>query len=159
MEYKYPRNALYIICPFCRLEYSLRAKFGADIFFVTVSGGVINFHSDETLGLDEFLKREQITDIYLVNDVSCNFIKEAINSEKGFGLHCEKHLRELSKKISDDIDKLSVNEKKELLAKTNVLTQLNFLNSHNLIKDETSQINIKVHGMIINENRGFEIIN
>lgn len=118
----------------------------------------MNFHTDETFGLSEFLKREQITDIYLVNDVSCNFIEEAINGKQEFGLNCERQFRELLKKLSADFENLYLKEKKELLAKTNVLAQLNYLNTQNFLKDEIPQFKIRVHGMITDKNRGFEIL-
>ncbi len=152
-------NALFIICPFCQIEYFLRAKFGEDILFVTVPGGVLNVHTQEILGMREFIKREQITDVYLVNNISCNFIEEAIAGDKEFGLHCEKQFRELSKKLSGDFENLSLKEKKKLLAKSNVLTQLECLKSRSLFKDETSQININVHGIITDKNNEFQIIN
>lgn len=153
-----PYNCLFIICPFCQLEYFLRAKFGEKVFFYTVPGGVLNFHTDETFWLSEFLRREQITDIYLVNDVSCNFIEEAINGKQEFGLNCERQFRELLKKLSADFENLYLKEKKELLAKTNVLAQLDYLKTQNFLKDEIPQDKIRVHGMITDKNRGFEIL-
>ncbi len=154
-----PCNILFITCPFCQLEHFLRAKFGEKVFFYTVPGGVLNFQTDETLGLIEFLKREQITDIYLVNDVSCNFIEGTINGKQEFGLNCEKQFRELLKKLSADFENLHLKEKKELLAKTNVFAQLDYLNTQNFLKDEITQVKIGVHGMLTDKNRGFEILN
>jgi len=153
-----PSNILFIICPFCQLEHFLRAKFGEKVFFYTVPGGVLNFHTVETFWLSEFLRREQITDLYLVNDVSCNFIEEAINGKQEFGLNCERQFRELLKKLSADFESLYLKEKKELLAKTNVLAQLNYLKTQNFLKDEIPQDKIRVHGMITDKNRGFEIL-
>lgn len=152
-------NALFIICPFCQLEHFLQSKFGDKIYFHTVAGGVLNFQTDDILVLLDFLKREQITDIYLVNDVSCSFIEDTINGKKEFGLQCEKQFRDLFKKFSSEFEQLYVNEKKELLARSNILTQLEYLNQNSLLKDEASGIDIKAHGIITDKKRGFEILN
>lgn len=147
-------NSLFIVCPFCQLEYFLRSKFGDDIFFFTVAGGVMKFGSDENPGLEELLNREKISDIYLVNDISCNFIEDAIDGKEEFGLRCEKQLREVLKKHSHGFEDLTISEKKEHLAKSNILNHLGFLISRNLNKNEISQKSINFHGMITDKKRG-----
>ncbi|MEO5946087.1 MAG: hypothetical protein ABIP79_04685 [Chitinophagaceae bacterium] len=153
-----PHNDLYIVCPFCRLEYFLRTKFGDNIFIITVPAVVLNSHHVEDWALNEFLKREKITDIYLVSDTSCNFIEEAINGDKEFGLNCEIRLRELCNNLSIDLERLDLLcDKKELLAKSIALAQIQFLKAEFTFKDETTKINI--HGMITDKNSGYKIIN
>lgn len=140
------QNALFIICPFCQLENFLRTKYGDDLFFITAPAAVLNFNADEVLALKEFFKREHITDIYLVNDVGCNFNDEAIKNKKEFGLHCEKQLRVLLNSNSKSQD--SLRTKNELLAENNILKQLEYLNSEEIFKHEISALGINIHGII-----------
>ena len=91
--------------------------------------------------------------IYLVNDVSCNFIEEAINNKKEFGLHCEKELRMLLQNSNSIIEsKNSLETKKEMLAENNVRKQLMYLNSEKYLS-ETSFMKIKMHGMVTDRNK------
>jgi hypothetical protein len=143
------QNELFIICPFCQLENFLRTKYGDDLFFITAPAAVFNFNADEVLALKDFFKREHITDIYLVNDVSCNFIDEAIKNKKEFGLHCEKQLRGLLQYSNSNFKSQdSLRTKNELLAENNVLKQLEYLNSEEIFKHEISALGINIHGII-----------
>lgn len=147
------QNSLFIICPFCQLENYLRTKFGEDVFFMTATAAVLNFNYDELTVIKDFIKREQISTIYVVNDVSCNFIEEAINNKKEFGLYCEKELRMLVQNSNSIIEvKNSLETKKEMLAENNVSKQLMYLNSEKIFH-EASFLKIKIHGMITDKNK------
>jgi len=152
MENLKRNNSLFVICPFCQLEIYLQKKYGDDIFFMTATAGVLNFDSSEVLDLKDFIKREHITDIYLVNDIGCNFIEEAINKKKEFGLHAEKQLRVLLKHNQlKTIGKASIHEKKIIVAKINVQQQVKYLESEKFLKNEVENSEINIHTLITNK--------
>ncbi|MDZ4712455.1 MAG: carbonic anhydrase [bacterium] len=143
------QGALFIICPFCQLESFLRTKFGDDIFFLTSPAAVLNFSADEVLAIREFIKREHIKDIFLVNEVTCNFIDEAIKNKKEFGLHCEKQLRVLLQNSNSNIkSQESLRTWKEVLAQNNVLKQLEYISTEEIFRHEISALGINIHGII-----------
>ena len=148
------QNALFIVCPFCQLENFLRKNFGNDIYFMTAPAAVINFNKEEVYAIKDFLARERIRKIYLVNDVSCNFIEEAINHKKEFGLHCEKELRKLLKDINPiAADKDSLLEMKALLAHNNGCEQLKCLNAEKTFKHEIEFLGIKTQQLVLDVRR------
>ena len=141
-----PKNSLFIICPFCQLENFLRAKFGDDIFFMTATAGVLNFNEDEISAIKDFIKREQISTIYVVNDIGCNFIEEAINNKKEFGLPYETELRKQFQTIqSEEESQNSLEKKKIIVAENNLQQQAKYLAATKILKHEieTSQISIR----------------
>jgi len=145
-------GSLFIICPFCQLESFLKKKFGEDIFFMTVPAGVLNFCSRQVSATRRFIKREQIKNIYLVNDVGCNFIEEAIKNEKEFGLTAEEQLRKLLQNIHLKTDgTLSMQEKKRMVAENNVQQQVAYLASEKILKHEISTLKINVRTLIVNK--------
>ncbi|MDQ3142743.1 MAG: hypothetical protein M3Q56_10915 [Bacteroidota bacterium] len=148
------QNALFIICPFCQLEKYLRNKYGEELYFLTSTAAVFNFNDDEVSAIKDFLIRENVKDIYLVNDVSCNFIEEAITNKKEFGLHCEKELRMLVQNSISLIESQgSLEAKKEFLAENNVLKQLEYLKTEKIFKQEIEDLGIKIHGIITDKHR------
>jgi hypothetical protein len=151
-------KALFIVCPFCHTEEFLRVKFGKDIFFSTFPGAVLNHKTEDELLLNELINREGISEIFIVNDISCNFIENAIDGKKEFGLKCETHLKELNSKLSDEFKLLSLKEKKEIMAKTNVLEQLCYLKTLKNLKQKLDDNKINLHAMVTDKNFGFEIV-
>ena len=151
------QNSLFIICPFCELENYLRTKFGGDVFFMTATAGVLNFSEDEIAAIKNFIEREQISTIYVVNDVGCNFIEEAINNKKEFGLSCETELRRQLQAIQSEVESQnSLGKKKLLLAQNNIQEQAKYLNSIKILNHEINTRTIKIHTLITDKN---EIIN
>ncbi len=147
-------NLLFIICPFCQLENYLRTKFGDDILFMTSTAGVLNFCSDELAVIKEFIKREQIQSIYLVNDVGCNFIEEAIIGKKEFGMNAEHQLRKLLQNIQPKItNEVSLHETKRIVAERNLHQQKKYLASLNILKHEVETLEIKIHTLIIDKHQ------
>jgi hypothetical protein len=146
------KDSLFIICPFCQLETFLRTKFGEDIFFMTATAGVLNFCSDEISAVKGCVKREKIKNIYLVNDVGCNFIAEAIKNEDGFGLNAERQLRNLLHTIRSKVNSvLSLEEKKKVVAENNAHEQAEYLASEKIFKHEVTTLEIIIHKLIINK--------
>ena len=90
------RNKLFLICPFSCLENILQAKYGNDIYFLTSLGAIFQFDEIEYVSeLKSFIIREQIKEIYIVNETSCKFINGVINKNKQYGLKSEKLIEKL----------------------------------------------------------------
>jgi hypothetical protein len=143
-------SSLFIICPFCQIEHFLKTTFGPDIFLMTAPAGVLHLNDEQMSALKEFFVRQQIKNIYLVNDIGCNFLTEAIDNASVFGLHCEKELRILKQNVNFE-NLNSLDTKSELLAKNNIARQLNSFRSSELLKNELEFLRIKTHGIITNK--------
>ena len=151
-ENKSMKNKLFIICPFCQLENHLRNKYGNDIFFMTTTAGILNLEADEISTIKNFIQRENITDIYLISDIGCNFIEEAIKNEKEFGLLAEQQLRSLIQNMLPKINStFSRQEVKKIVAETNVQQQAKYLASENILNYEITSFEIKIHTLITNK--------
>jgi hypothetical protein len=105
-------NKLFLICPDCYIEQPIRNKFGDNCFFLTALGTVFDLTSFEYLKeINQFVVRENIEQIYLVNDTSCTFIKNAVEGEVKFDTKAEKPLLDI-KSSSSELMNLSSNEQK-----------------------------------------------
>jgi carbonic anhydrase len=142
--------SLFIVCPFCQIENLLKTTYGQDIFLMTAPSAVVKLSDEQRHELKEFFMRHQIKDIYLVNDVGCNFLAEAINDQSEFGLTCEKELRSLKQNVTFD-DENSLEDNIELLAEENISKQLLNIMTNEMLKNEMQVLGIKAHGIITNK--------
>lgn len=73
-------NHLFIVCPFSNLEYTLKKRYGQDSLFLSAPAGLV---STQDVHFMEDLKRviaaNHINEIYVVNDVSNNFLLSLLN--------------------------------------------------------------------------------
>ena len=71
---------LFLICPFCHMEHPISAQFG-DVFFLTAPAAI--FHLDRAFidTLKDFIEREQVTDLYLAVESSCNLLQESMENK------------------------------------------------------------------------------
>lgn len=143
-------SSLFIVCPFCQVENFLKMTFGPDIFLMTAPAGVLNLQDEQLNALREFFVRQQIKNIYLVNDIGCNFLTEAIVDASVFGLHCEKELRSLKQNVTFDNEN-SLEENIELLAEENISKQILNIMSKEMLKTDMEVLCIKAHGIITNK--------
>lgn len=118
-------NKLFIVCPFCNMELFLQKKYGKDIFFMTLSGGVIQ--TDDVAFLEairDFIERKNISTIYFVNETSCSYISNVINNVKLAGLQAEKIIEHIFiDNYSSDFKGLSLSHQQVKLAELNVKHQ------------------------------------
>ena len=76
------KRKLFFICPYSFLEPFLIRNFGEDTYFITALGIVFNLKEGGNADmLLEFIIRQNIDEIYLVNDVSCFFINKVLKNE------------------------------------------------------------------------------
>lgn len=77
------KNKLFLLCPECQLEHLIRKKFGSNISFLTALGAVFDLRNINYLEvLGDFLKRETIKEIIIVNNTSCLFIENLLKIEE-----------------------------------------------------------------------------
>ncbi len=88
-------NKLFLVCPFSHMENFITKHFG-EVYFLTAPAAVFRFESQEYIKqIKSFLLRENITDIYLVSDVSCDLINNIIYDKQLTGLFCEAFINQL----------------------------------------------------------------
>ncbi|MEY4876295.1 MAG: hypothetical protein RL708_1444 [Bacteroidota bacterium] len=130
-------NKLFLVCPFSCMENFIRQKYGDDVFFITAMGTVFKLEEREYLEtIKQFISRENITEIFVVSDTSCRFIKNVLKNEINSGSHSETVIQNLlrdnyalvmnEKTIEQQQIKLAqliVNYQAEELKKTNCLQQ------------------------------------
>lgn len=148
------KNKLFIVCPFSCMELYLQKSFGKDIFFLTFPGSVFNTQDDELLAeIEHFIIREEVKNIYIVNDTSCRFINSIIDPNKMAGLACEKVIEDLYIEHYFSIFKdKSIPYQQTKLAELNVQNQAKELMDSSLgafIKKK----NIELTGLITNKQK------
>ena len=122
------------------MENFIRQKYGDDVFFITAMAAV--FQSDETEYLQEIkylIHRENITDIFILNDTSCRFINSVLKNENGTDTPCEKVLQQLLKdNATSIIENKSLLEQQIALAGINVKHQAKQILKSNLLQSTLS---------------------
>ncbi|CAN5593965.1 hypothetical protein BH11BAC2_BH11BAC2_15460 [soil metagenome] len=144
-----PNASLYITCPFCQLNHFLEERFGTEIYFLSSTAMVLNYNESEITSIKDFLRQKNIKNVYLVTDISCNFLEEALTYKKEFGLNCEKELRLLAQKLDSTYERnVPLEIKKGRLAEHNIIQQLGYLNNEKILKSEIDMLGINVQGLI-----------
>ena len=143
-------NKLFLICPFSQLEHFIREKYGDDVFFITAPGAVFQFEDvNYTEVMRDFINRENITDIFIVNDTSCRFIKSVLEKEKGFGTFSEEAIINLLiDNYSVVMQTQSLIEQKKTLAELNIRRQVSEILSNELFLQTIIQENVGIKGLI-----------
>lgn len=150
------KNKLFLICPNSHLEAFIKEQYGQRVFFLTALGAVFNFKEIKYVeALEDFLKREAIEEIFLVNDTSCPFIKSIIEQEKGFETKAEEVMLDL---LIDNYATImggsSLTEKKKKLAKLNIQQQALDILSHEMLLPTITRSQIKLKGLITTKEKG-----
>lgn len=83
-------NKLFIVCPFSCVENKLKRKYGSNSFFISSPGAIIpyNDHLFIEVLMGEIV-RNDISEIYFVNDASSRIINSVILNKDLFGLDAE----------------------------------------------------------------------
>lgn len=155
-------NKLFLICPFSCLENKLQSKYGEDIYFLTSLGAVFQFNENEyLLELKQFLIREKINEICIVNDTSSRFINGIIKKNNLYGIKSEKIIEELYlAHYQSDFHNQPLIAQQKKLAELNIKNQANSLIQSNILGNFIVECNIVINGLIIsNEKEIFQEIN
>jgi carbonic anhydrase len=152
------KGKVYLICPDCHIEQALRNEFGQDAYFLTALGSVFDFSEfDYAEALNHFINREMISEIIIVNDTNCTFIKNTICKENNCNTKAEQELKKLQKNNAEKFAPLDTNKQKELLTKLNIYRQAYELLDVAAIGGKVDDGLISVSGLIYNrDNSRFE---
>ena len=148
-------NQLFIVFPFSCMETYLQNKYGNNIFFLTFSGAVLQFQEFEyILEVRDFIEREKIKKIYIVNDTSCKFINGIIKKDKIFKLQAQRVIEELyiDNYFSDFKDQ-SLNHQQFKLAELNIKNQINGILNSTLLGKYISEFDIEVKSIITSKEK------
>lgn len=144
------KNKLFLICPDCQIDHFIKEKYGNDIFFLTALGAVFNFNEVNYIeAIADFMERESIAEIFIVNDTSCRFIKSILEKEKGYGTYAEHVLLNL---LIDNYSNIMVSsslmDKKKTLMELNIQRQALEILSNELFLPQIVQAKIRLKGLI-----------
>jgi hypothetical protein len=128
---------------------NLIIKHYGKVFFLTAPAAMFDFERDSLQAIKEFITRENIREIYLTGETSCNFTKNIMDDENHSGLQCEIEIENLK---SDNDSLFTLTEKM-------LKQQANELRNNHLFGNEIEDGNILLHILIIDkgENRIKEI--
>jgi carbonic anhydrase len=141
---------LFFICPGCQIENHIRKHFEGNLFFLTALGSV--FDTSElsyASAMNELLVNEKISEIIVVNDSSCKFIRAVLNNEKGFDTEAEEVLQVLHSMFQIEIwmeEKMGRRAFK--LAELNIKQQAQSLKETAYIGDKIERKEIGIRGVI-----------
>ena len=141
---------LFLICPDCYIERSIRAKYGNDSFFLTALGTVFDIDTFEYVEeVSQFISNEEVGSIFIVNDYKCTFIQNALFHKKDFNTKSEQVLKYLIRSNREDITSLiSADDKAIELAKLNIYRQAFELMEVAFIGNRIQDGLIKVFGLV-----------
>jgi carbonic anhydrase len=155
-------NQLFVVCPFSSLETFLQNKYGTNSFFLTYSGAVLQYQDlDYLLDIKDFIFREKIRTIFIVNDISCRFINGIIKQKKKLGFESEKIIEELYiDNYFSDFKEQTIDHQVFKLSELNIKNQINSLVNSTLLGSHIADLDIKVKGLITSkENKFYKEIN
>jgi carbonic anhydrase len=148
-------NTLFIVCPFSTMEPFLRTKFGDDAFFLTAAGAVLPQRPwDFTEAVADFLTRQRIDTICIVNDMSCRFVDAIVRRKTLHGLPVETVLEDLYVEYYNTVFRDRPLFKQQYkLAELNVLRQARELLESSLIGRLIADNGITVKGLVTSRER------
>jgi hypothetical protein len=152
------KEKLYLICPDCHIEQTIRQKYGSDSYFLTALGTVFDISEFECAEeVHQFINSETISEIVIVNDVHCTFIHNTISKDENHETNAEKVLQKLLLNNSPSFNKTELYDQKRLLARLNIYRQAYALLDIAFIENKIAEGIIDLSGLIYNrENSEFE---
>jgi hypothetical protein len=144
----HPGNKLFLVCPFCQIENFIIKHYGK-AFFYTAPAAMFHFESDSLQAIKEFITREDVREIYLVGETSCNFTNNVLDNKDLSGLQCETEIQKL----------ISIGDSPQSLTEKMMKHQANRLRSKELFGKEIEAGNTSLHILITDkkENKIAEI--
>ncbi|WP_146194167.1 carbonic anhydrase [Brumimicrobium oceani] len=143
-------NKLFLICPDCFLENRIQHNFPGQSYFATALGAVfapIKFGYAESI--NGIINRENIKEVYVVNDTSCRFINAIIQGEEGFNTKEEKILNDVFYENSVAILKHeNIKDRAMELLQLNLTKQVKELRKTDLIGSKFQAGVLTIEGLI-----------
>ncbi len=147
---------LFLVCPNCQLEHFIKDRFGEDVFFLTALGAVFDFHEVAYAeAIADFIEREAVTEIFIVNDTSCCLLESVLEKREGLGTAAEQVLLHLL--IENNSTVMAENtllEKKKRLAELNVRRQFFEILSNGLLLIAIVRAKVRLKGLLTTKRAG-----
>lgn len=149
-------NKLFIICPFSCMEAFLQSKYGDKIFFLTSTAAVLPYKDFEYIfAMKQFIFREGIKQIYIVNDTACRFINGIIAQNKNIAFPAENAIEELYiEHYFSDFKNQSLFHQQNKLAEHNVKNQANNFIDSAILGECIYQFDVEINGLITTKENG-----
>ena len=143
-------NKLFLVCPFSCMENFIRQKYGDDIFFITGIAAGLQFNEEGYAAvIKDFISRENITEVFIVNDTSCRFINNVLNNENSFGTHSEAVIQNLfDENFYSLLKGKTLNEQQVILAELNIKRQAKEMMKPDLFLNQITKGKICIKGLI-----------
>lgn len=155
------KNQLFLVCPFSNMEHFIRQKFGQEAFFLTAMAGQSQFHELRyTEAMLELIDREQITELYLVQDTSCRFMNGLLDAEPIHGSIAENKLEQLLVEHYAEIKSQTTRTLQlKKFAAINLRAQLREIGANVFLSSWMAQNRLEIKGLITTkaENEVLEI--
>lgn len=148
------KNRLFLVCPDCFIEQTIRKHYGPDSFFLTALGSVFHINSFEYAEeINSFLSGEDVMDIYVVNDVQCTFIRNTMTIQN----HQTKAEQKLAQLYLDNLDDFedftSDEDKAKHLALLNIKRQAKDLSETAFLGSKIQDGSLRVKGLLYDRSK------
>lgn len=134
-------NKLFLVCPFCHMEYFIKKHYG-EVFFLTAPAGIFNFEEEYLEMVKYFIGKENIKDIYLVSENSCSFISHALQKKDLSGLECESELKNM----------IEPGDTSHSISRKLLFKQMKKLSQNNLFGNEIAEGKLSVYKLLTDKN-------
>lgn len=149
-------NRLFFICPECFIEQAIRDSFDGNTFMLTSLGAIVDSPSlDYATAIADLVEKENITEICVVNDAGCTFIKEGIRRRDHYSAPAAEYLANLFEEHIEDIPyNGSIEDIQKSLAAINVERQLDNLRAAPVLGDKIAAGNISLKAYVYDKVTG-----
>ena len=149
-------NQLFIVCPFSNLEYWVKKQYGQDVLFLSVPAGLVP-PSDDTFreDLKRIITENNITEIYVANEVSNPFIQSVIDESYKRDIALLNPVADLKEEFwMERFAGLSRQQQKLKLAELMIELSMEMLQT-TLLSMQSSDLPIYIRGLVISKEAGF----
>ncbi len=155
------KNSLFLVCPFSNLEQFLRQQYGQEVFFLTAMAGQSQFHElPYAEAVIDLIEREQLSELYLVNDTACRFMNGLLDEAPTHGSMAEGKLEQLLVENYCEIKSQPTRTAQlKKMAAFNLQAQLHEITSNSFLQTWLTQNRLEIKGLITSkaENEVIEI--
>jgi carbonic anhydrase len=118
-------SKLFFVCPDCHMESKISGYFEAKSYFATSLGAIVNSDYEFWGNLNDIISKKDISEIVIINDFNCTFIKETIEGKSSY---TTKAFHELIDLKIDNMELINIesnsSKRQGILAELNIMAQL-----------------------------------
>lgn len=151
------KNKLFLVCPASQLESYIQQVHGQRVYFLTALGAVFDFGQvSYAEAVVDFIDRENIREIWVVNDARCRFVQAVLQQDKGSAAYTREALRDLFVDHYAELTEQELFEDRCIsLARLNVVRQVQEIYEHALLAAAISRRNIGLRGLVCMKEKGW----